>query len=395
MSKTNKILVAILAVLLLVLGVIGGVIATKSGVFSSRTLAEPFNETRYSGTVENAEGLSDEIVPVVLVIRFHDEGETGELTSPTLKRHSTLMRTEENTYREEIVHGEGESGTEWTFTPGEDESMEVSYTTPDGATASAELPKTDPADTSGEVGLNPSAPGAEPDGTEFPDHSQRTTGTLELTSDDAGDSSTDVIFRWAPDLSIATVTYPDLGCYGTMTRSDDPNMFEETITVGDCESGSWMFRSGDITGGSAEYSAADAATTGRISFRHSEWDDIEGEIGIARSGPVLDFYRTFTGDQEAESTQAKGSCDSSTFDAMVEDWPGYLGTLVPFCDGEWAVAGENGTDAVAFFHFVDGEWTFVDHDGIYEPTGHRCWNIDPLREQGAPEGFLEKMVPCE
>ena len=98
-TKTNKILLAVLAVLLLIAAVIGGAIAARSGLFGSDdNIAQPFNETRYSGTIEQAEGLIDasDPVPVVLVVRFHDSGETGELTSPTLKRHSTLTRTDDN-----------------------------------------------------------------------------------------------------------------------------------------------------------------------------------------------------------------------------------------------------------------------------------------------------------
>ena len=41
MSKTSKLLLAILAVLLLIVTVMGGVIATKAGLFESRTMAKP------------------------------------------------------------------------------------------------------------------------------------------------------------------------------------------------------------------------------------------------------------------------------------------------------------------------------------------------------------------
>ena len=400
MTKTNKILLAILAVLLLILAAIGGVIAVKSDLFGSRdNIAQPYNETRYSGTIENAEGLIDDAVPVVLVVRFHDDGETGELTSPTLKRHSTLTRTDKYTYREDIVHGEGDSGVEWTFEPGDNDSMSASYTTPDGASSSADLPQTDPADTSGEVGLNPKATGADPDGIEFPDGSFRSTGPIELVhADDSDKNVTDeVIFRISTDGKTHTVTYPGRGCYGTVD-STDPNNRVENITVGDCESGgTWKFISGDPSGGSAEYTSPDGKLTGDLTFRHSEWDEIDGEIGIARSGPVLDFYREFTGNDsdEEEQTQAKGACDASEFDAKVEDWPSPLGTAVMYCDGEWARAGVNNSDYIVEFHFEDGEWEPLSADGRSSQTRHPCFAADKLREMGAPEDFIADLIKCE
>ena len=400
-TKTNKILLAVLAVLLLIAAVIGGAIVARSGLFGSDdNIAQPFNETRYSGTIEQAEGLIDaaDPVPVVLIVRFHDSGETGELTSPTLKRHSTLTRTGDNTYREEIVHGDGTDGTEWTFEPNDDESgMDVSYTTPDGATSSAELPQTDPEETSGEVGINPEVAGAEPDGIEFPDQSYRSTGTIELVNDNdpSKNTSEEVIFRISSDGTVHTVTYPGRGCYGTV-ESTDPNVRVENITVGDCESGgTWTFTGGDASGGSAEYTSADGTLTGDMSFSHSEWDTIDGEIGIARSGPVLDFYRDFTGGGDDTATEAKGSCDPSEFDALVDRWPSPQGTVVLYCDGEWASAGAAMSDDLAEFHFVDGKWEVLHRDGRTSVTRHQCHDPDKLREMGAPEEFTDNLILCE
>ncbi|GEM_PF-2013982 len=312
MTKTNKILIAILSVLLLLLAAIGAVIAYQSDFFGSRgNIAQPYNETRYSGTIENAEGLTDDAVPVVLVIRFHDDGETGELTSPTLKRHSTLTKTGEHTYREEIVHGEGDSGVEWTFEPGDDESMSASYTTPDGASASADLPQTNAADTSGEVGLNPKAPGAEPDGIEFPSDGVREIATIEWTdkNDPENNRTETAIFRGSRKANVFTVTYPERGCYGVLEHIDNVTK-EEKISVGNCESGgTWHLTDGDEKKGEAEFTSADKSLTGKLTYEASEWKDIEGEIGLARSGPVLDFYREVTdgayGSEKADEAEAK------------------------------------------------------------------------------------------
>ena len=298
MSRTNKILLAVLAVLLLILVAIGGTIALRSGVFgSSDDIAQPYNETRYSGTIEKADGLIDDPVPVVLVVRFHDGGETGELTSPTLKRHSTLTRTGDNTYREEIVHGDGDSGTEWTFEPnGDEDGMDVSYSTPHGASASAELPQTPMESNAGEVGLNPNAPDAGPDGIEFPDDGVRELATIEWTDSDnpENDRTEEAIFRGSREANVFTVTYPERGCYGVLEHVDNVTKTEK-ITVGDCESGgTWHFTGGDEKKGEAEFTSADETLTGKLTYTATEWDDTDGELGLARSGPALDFYREFT-----------------------------------------------------------------------------------------------------
>ena len=402
-TKTNKILLAVLVVLLLVLAAIGGTIAVRSGLFgSSDDIAQPYNETRYSGTIDQAEGLIDaaDPVPVVLVVRFHDSGKTGELTSPTLKRHSTLTRTSDHTYREDIVHGEdvdaGDSGVEWTFEPGENDAMDVSYTTSGGATASAELPQTDPEETSGEVGINPEVAGAEPDGIEFSGYSARSTGPIELVhaDDPSKNISDEVIFRISSDGETHTVTYPGRGCYGTID-STDPNNRVENITVGDCESGgTWHFISGDMGGGTAEYTSADGKLTGSLDFRHSEWETIDGEIGIARSGPVLDFYRDFTGGDGDTATEAKGSCDPSEFADLIEKWEPETTTVV-YCDGAWAVAGLTGSDFIGDFHFVDGKWEVLERDGRTSMTRHQCHNLDKLRDMGAPEEFIDELILCD
>lgn len=66
-------------------------------------------------------------------------------------------------------------------------------------------------------------------------------------------------------------------------------------TTGDCESGGkWHFTGGDPTRGQADFTSADGSATGKLRYHSTNWEDIEGEIGLARSGPVLDFYREFT-----------------------------------------------------------------------------------------------------
>ena len=407
MSRTNKILFAVLAVLLLILAVIGGVIAKRSGLFgSSDDIAQPFNESRFSGTIDKADGLIDDAVPVVVVVRFHEGGETGELTSPTLKRHSKLTRTGDNAYSEEIVHGDGDDGTEWTFKPkGDEDAMEVSYTTPDGATSSAELPQTPMENNAGEVGLNPNAPDAGPDGIEFPDDGVRELATIEWTDkDDSGNKRTEkAIFRGSREANVFTVTYPERGCYGVLEHVDNVTKTEK-ITVGDCESGgTWHFTGGDEKKGEAEYTSADETLTGKLTYTATEWDDIEGEIGLARSGPAVDFYREFTdgaygadadADDDKEDTQAKGSCEPEAFDEVVDSWPTPFETIVSFCDGEWAKAAAGGTDDTRGFRFIDGTWTSIKYDGTQEISSYPCYDHDRLRKEGAPDELLDHMTEC-
>lgn len=426
MTKTNKILTTILAVLLLILAVIGGAIAVQSGWIGARgsdsnsnsnsnNIAEPFKGTRYSGAVDKPEGLADDTedaVPVVLVIRFHEDGKTGELTSPTLKRYSSLTRTGENTYREDIVHGEGEGGTEWAFTPGENDAMEVSYTTPDGATATAQLPKTDPADNAGEIGINPNVAGAEPDGIEFPADGVRALATIEWAPKDGDRTTETAIFRGSREANVFTVTYPERGCYGALEHIDNVTK-KEVFSVGDCEDGGiWHFTGGDEKAGEADFTSADESTTGKLTYKATEWTDLDGEIGYSRSGPVLDFYREFTvetnketnketnqkkeADKEADAqpAQAKGSCEPGAFDAVVDGWPTPFETTVNFCDGEWASAAAGGTDDVRAFHFMDGEWRYVPHHDLQEISSYPCHHPEILKNEGAPEGLIKATRKC-
>ena len=413
MTKTNRILTAVLATLLLILAAIGGVIAWQSGLFSSRdNLSEPFYGTRYSGTINEGPGLIDDPVPVVLIIRFHDDGNTAELTSPSLKRYSRLTRTDGHTYREEIVHGEGDSGTEWTFSPGEYETMDISYTTPDGESSSAKLPRTAPENNSGEIGLNPNAPDSGPDGIEFGSDGVRELATIEWTHDNDPDASTTetAIFRASLEKDTFTVTYPERGCYGVLEFVDEFTRAEK-FSVGDCEDGGrWLFIDGDPAAGEADYTSPDGSITGKLHYQSTEWIDIDGEIGVSRSGPVLDFYHEFTGaaayaspideaDEEAdeenapqEETRALGSCDSAAIEAAEGGWSSHA--IVTYCDGEWARAATYATDDMRGFHFVDGTWKQVEAHGNQVISGYPCYDDDRLRAEGAPEDFIQQMTKC-
>lgn len=89
----------------------------------------------------------------------------------------------------------------------------------------------------------------------------------------------------------------------------------------------------------------------------------------------------------------RGSCAPSEFDALVQGWPNFTGTVVLYCDGLWAQAGANQTDWTEAFRFADGRWHHIKHHGT-SYTGFKCYNGITLREQGAPEEFLNTLIIC-
>ena len=408
MSRVNKALLAVLIVLLLVLAAVGGAIAGKTGLFAGG-LGQPYNETRYSGTVALAGNTSEEPVPVVLVVRFHDNGRSGTLTSPTLRRHSELTRTEKGIYQETIVRGDGDSGGILEAHPGQNKTMTITYTPPGGAPTSAELPRTDSNDNAGEVGLNPDLDDTlEPDGIEFADGSFRSTGMVDyqdgpwedhhyvdddylhryVLDEDKIDDHASVVFRHDVEGGAGTVTYPDRQCYGTLEPTDGQGL-AEVFTVGACESGgTWQFYSGDPSGGNARFTSADGTRIGHVSFSGTDWADIDGEVGLARSGPVLDYYKNLK-----NTAAGLGSCAVSEFEAVVEGWPSATDTVISYCDGTWATGGAAQTDWIEYFHFVDGEWSLLEGDGTME-NGGSCFEHDRLRKDGAPDEFLDQVAQC-
>ncbi|WP_175934658.1 hypothetical protein [Corynebacterium sp. Marseille-P4321] len=93
--------------------------------------------------------------------------------------------------------------------------------------------------------------------------------------------------------------------------------------------------------------------------------------------------------------QKRGSCDAAQFDRLVPGWPNFTGTVVNYCDGQWAVASANQTDWFVRFRFVGDRWTVVPTDGV-KLTGMRqgCYNGIKLRNQGAPEEFMRRTPIC-
>ena len=453
MTKTNKILVAILAVLLLVLAAIGGTIAVRKNLFGS-DLGDPFDGTRYTGMLAKGSELSgdqdDDAVPVVLVVRFQDDGERATLTSPTLQRHSELTRNDQGTYEETIITGEGVAGT-WDFggaterpaedndaerieppspngpipsaelvlAPGEGKiwSLNISVTLPSGSTLTAELHQTDSGEIAGEVGLNPAVEAPELSEGAFGEDKKRTVGAPVFQPAGAsplligdpesdpkpvsgeGESSfttlapvdpsedneqsfdsrlgqTSVIFRDSIESKFSTVTYPELQCYGEL-RPIDGGGLEEHFLVGSCVSGGiWRWAEGTSDAGVREFISADKSVSARTVYRSTDWEDIDGEVGLSLTGPVVKYYENLQGSQDSATepeseaapvTEGEQSYQSRVQGGLLSAW-GYGDITIGMTKQEAIAAGLDDSSIVDAFD-RGPNCTIGDYQGGgYKPT---------------------------
>lgn len=97
--------------------------------------------------------------------------------------------------------------------------------------------------------------------------------------------------------------------------------------------------------------------------------------------------------QPAPAPAQRGACSPSTFDALVPGWPNFTGTTVTYCDGQWATAGANQTDWSESFRHHNGGWSRIQPAGQTR-TGFKCYDGAALRQQGAPQAFLNSLVVC-
>ncbi|RSZ61411.1 hypothetical protein EAH68_13150 [Corynebacterium hylobatis] len=89
------------------------------------------------------------------------------------------------------------------------------------------------------------------------------------------------------------------------------------------------------------------------------------------------------------TTVIAGSCEESAF-LDVFDAP-----VVLFCDGAWAEAGQQQTDAILLFQFRDGGWQIRQADGNSWPSNYPCHNEAALRADGAPEALIGQTLLCD
>ncbi|WP_066526762.1 hypothetical protein [Corynebacterium bouchesdurhonense] len=97
--------------------------------------------------------------------------------------------------------------------------------------------------------------------------------------------------------------------------------------------------------------------------------------------------------QPAPAPAQRGACSPATFDALVPGWPNFTGTTVTYCDGQWATAGANQTDWSESFRHHNGGWSRIQPAGQTR-TGVKCYDGAALRQQGAPQAFLNSLVVC-
>lgn len=90
----------------------------------------------------------------------------------------------------------------------------------------------------------------------------------------------------------------------------------------------------------------------------------------------------------------RGSCHPSEFDRLINGWPGPRGTAVTYCDGKWARAAMRQSDWIQYFYFQDGKWRVLKPDGSSLPADYPCYNGYKVREMGAPEEIINRMLIC-
>lgn len=395
MSRTKAVaLTALISLLTIAVMVIAYLLGTQAFNRSQGALDDPklFSNTRYQGTLPTTEGLNEEAPDdAIVVVRFFDEGRTATITSPTLDRYSELTWEKDFTYVEKVVTGEGGTGTKWTFTPNDQGSLDISYKIRGGEeTQPAPVDKTGWEDVDHEPGLAQMGPASEIDDIDFGENAFRFIGSIEVEDDDGYAEELNVIVRTAVDYSVATITYPDEGCYAVLETDDYMSFVEPEFSVGDCEPGAiWEFFGSDGGYVGVRYTSEDYSLSGFGHLRASDWEDTEGEVGIARSGPAV-FENSST-----KSNKGKGDCSNEALREAIpnEDLEGYPKDInvVEFCDGEWARARMI-ADVIYIFKYEDGDWQRQRYGMDF---GFTCFYTDELKDEGAPPGLFEYVVDCD
>lgn len=93
---------------------------------------------------------------------------------------------------------------------------------------------------------------------------------------------------------------------------------------------------------------------------------------------------------QAKGSPAKAKCPYP----MMDEKPQPLSYVHKYCDGEWAVSGKYGTDAVGVQHFNGSQWEIIDKDGEYSSGMGPCYTEELLRKKGAPEALIAKAPMC-
>ena len=137
-----------------------------------------------------------------------------------------------------------------------------------------------------------------------------------------------------------------------------------------------------------------AVSQGLIDVPGLEIPEVPGLGELAALAGAAGIAIPALGAGAAKGGNAKAaSCQPGAFDQLVPGWPNHTGTNVDYCDGKWAVAGANQTDWIVAFRADGEQWHVVEPDGKTE-TGFKCYNTGRLREQGAPQEFIDKLLTC-
>lgn len=272
----------------------------------------------------------------------------------------------------------------------------------------------------GEPGLAQRGPGAELDDIDFGANPIRLVGRASTVEGGMNAESADkgpwpydydVIFRLNEEMDLGTVTYPELQCHSTLDLPVDHDSLEEHSSIGECgDSGQWL-----IEKGSAGYKGRffPNGVAGRpqveVDLITTDWNDVAGELGLAKSGPAVTGRQEVAEPTTEESTpetttsskpkpkpqaEAKGGCDPSDFEFAFGGQR--TGLHVSFCDGRWASVGAMQTDWIQRFYFSDGTWKKLPAAGTVQVGLHQaCYVLEEPALQGAPPQFTENLPICE
>lgn len=91
------------------------------------------------------------------------------------------------------------------------------------------------------------------------------------------------------------------------------------------------------------------------------------------------------------TTPAPGpSCDPEAFRADGHD---FVDGLL-FCESGWARGGQDQTDYVRIFQWVDNSWEMYAPAGESATTGYPCYDTNAMAAQGAPAALISQTLDC-
>lgn len=93
------------------------------------------------------------------------------------------------------------------------------------------------------------------------------------------------------------------------------------------------------------------------------------------------------GDQGGNATP---SCDPEAFRADGHD---FVDGLL-FCESGWARGGQDQSDYVRIFQWVNESWEMYAPDGESATTGYPCYDTQAMAAQGAPEALINQTADC-